>query len=243
MRLTTVLFDLDGTLLPMDNESFTRGYFKLLAAKLISYGYEPKRLVDAVWTGTAAMIKNDGKRSNEEVFWLKFSEIYGEKVLADKPVFDAFYHDEFQNAKALCGYHPKASETVRKMKEMGLRVVLATNPVFPAVATESRIRWAGLEPEDFELYTTYENIGFCKPNPDYYREILKRLGVCAEECLMAGNDVTEDMVAETIGMKTFLLTDCLINKEGKSIAQYPQGSFDQLMDFVTFLLAESKNEH
>ena len=54
MRLTTVLFDLDGTLLPMDNESFTRGYFKLLAAKLISYGYRLDR--------DRAMIKNDGKR-------------------------------------------------------------------------------------------------------------------------------------------------------------------------------------
>ena len=54
MRLTTVLFDLDGTLLPMDNESFTRGYFKLLAAKLISHGYRLDR--------DRAMIKNDGKR-------------------------------------------------------------------------------------------------------------------------------------------------------------------------------------
>ena len=43
------------------------------------------------------------------------------------------------------------------VKELGLRAVLATNPIFPAVATRSRIRWAGLEPEDFELCTTYEN--------------------------------------------------------------------------------------
>ena len=34
MKLTTILFDLDGTLLPMDNDEFTRGYFKLLAAKM-----------------------------------------------------------------------------------------------------------------------------------------------------------------------------------------------------------------
>lgn len=60
MKLTTILFDLDGTLLPMDNDEFTRGYFKLLAAKMAPLGYEPKRLVDAVWTGTAAMVKNDG---------------------------------------------------------------------------------------------------------------------------------------------------------------------------------------
>ena len=59
MKITTVLFDLDGTLLPMDQDLFTKGYFKLLAAKLAPYGYEPKQLIDAVWAGTAAMLKND----------------------------------------------------------------------------------------------------------------------------------------------------------------------------------------
>ena len=232
MKLTTVLFDLDGTLLPMDNDAFTKSYFKLLAAKLAPYGYESKQLVDAVWAGTAAMVKNDGKSSNEEKFWQKFSEIYGEKATTDKPIFDEFYEKEFQKAKSVCGYNPKAAETVRKVKEMGLRTVLATNPIFPHNATESRIHWAGLEPEDFELYTTYENTGFCKPNPDYYKDIIKRIGVNANECLMVGNDVTEDMVAKTIGMKVFLLTDCLINRSGKDISEYPNGDFDRLIDFI-----------
>ena len=68
-KLTTILFDLDGTLLPMDNDAFTKGYFKLLAAKLTPHGYEPKQLVDAIWAGTAAMVKNDGSQSNEDAFW------------------------------------------------------------------------------------------------------------------------------------------------------------------------------
>ena len=219
----------------MDNEAFTMGYFRLLAAKLSPHGYEPKQLVDAIWAGTAAMVKNDGTRSNEDAFWKKFAGVYGEKALADKPLFDEFYENDFQTAKAFCGVNPKAAETVHTLKEMGLRAALATNPIFPAVATESRIRWAGLEPEDFELRTTYENIGYCKPNPDYYREIAARLGVRPEECLMVGNDVTEDMVAESIGMQVFLLTDCLINKERKNIAKYPRGSFNQLMQLIDTL--------
>lgn len=219
----------------MDNEAFTMGYFRLLAAKLSPHGYEPKQLVDAIWAGTAAMVKNDGTRSNEDAFWKKFAGVYGEQALADKPLFDEFYENDFQTAKAFCGVNPKAAETVHTLKEMGLRAALATNPIFPAVATESRIRWAGLEPEDFELRTTYENIGYCKPNPDYYREIAARLGVRPEECLMVGNDVTEDMVAESIGMQVFLLTDCLINKERKNIAKYSRGSFNQLMQFIDTL--------
>lgn len=232
MRITTVLFDLDGTLLPMDNEAFTRGYFKLLAAKAAPHGYEPRQLVDAVWAGTAAMVKNDGSRSNETAFWEKFAEIYGEEALADKALFDEFYEKEFQAARDLCGLNPKAAETVRLVKSMGLRVALATNPIFPATATESRIRWAGLEPSDFELYTTYENTGFCKPNPDYYRDLLRRLDVVPENCLMVGNDAAEDMIAETVGMQVFLLTDCLINKTQRDISAHPSGSFDSLVAHI-----------
>lgn len=232
MKLTTVLFDLDGTLLPMDNDAFTKGYFKLLAAKLTPHGYDARQLVDGIWAGTAAMVANDGSQSNEAAFWKKFAGILGEKALADKPLFDEFYEKEFQTAKGLCGLNPNAAIAVHTVKEMGLRVALATNPIFPAVATQSRIRWAGLEPEDFELYTTYENIGYCKPNPDYYREITTRLGVRPEECLMVGNDVTEDMVASETGMQVFLLTDCLINKERKDISVYLRGSFRQLIDFI-----------
>lgn len=231
MCITTVLFDLDGTLLPMDQNEFTKGYFKLLAAKLAPHGYEPKQLIDAIWAGTAAMVKNDGAQCNEVVFWAKFSQIFGEKVFAEKPLFDAFYAGEFQNAKSCCGFNPEAAEAVARIKEMGYRVALATNPIFPAVATESRIRWAGLSPLDFEWYTTYENSRYCKPNLNYYRDILSTLGCPAQECLMVGNDVAEDMVAEELGMKVFLLTDCLINREGKDLARYPHGGFAELMEF------------
>ena len=161
MKLTTILFDLDGTLLPMDNDAFTRGYFKLLAAKLAPHGYEPKKLVDVIWSGTAAMVRNDGTRSNEDAFWEDFAGTYGDKAAADTPLFNEFYENEFLGARALCGYNPKASESVLRLREEGFRVALATNPIFPSIATESRIRWAGLEPSDFELYTTYENTGFC----------------------------------------------------------------------------------
>ena len=91
MKITTVLFDLDGTLLPMDNDLFTKGYFKLLAEKLAPYGYEPKQLVDAIWAGTACMVKNDGSKTNEAAFWETFGKIYGEKAVSDQPVFQAFY--------------------------------------------------------------------------------------------------------------------------------------------------------
>ena len=118
------------------------------------------------------------------------------------------------------------------MKDRGCRVVLATNPLFPAIATESRARWAGLDPADFERITTYENSRFCKPNPAYYREILESIGEVPENCIMVGNDVGEDMVAQTLGMQVFLLTDCLINKQNADISAYPRGNFADLLEFL-----------
>ena len=228
--LKAVLFDLDGTLLPMDQDAFVEGYFGLLARKMAPYGYEPEKLVKAIWAGTKAMVQNDGSCRNEEAFWRVFLGIYGEGARAHIPLFEEFYAKEFQQGRRFCGFNPRAAETVRLARSLGFRVILATNPLFPAIATESRIRWAGLSPEDFEFYTTYENSTTCKPNPAYYREVLEKAGLDAHDCLMVGNDVDEDMVAETLGLKTFLLTDCLLNRGNKDIDRWAHGGFDALQD-------------
>jgi len=230
--IKVVLFDLDGTLLPMDQEEFMKAYMGTMAKKLAPYGYEPEKLAPAVWSGVKAMVVNDGTRTNEEAFWDTFCEVFGEKAREDAPIFEDYYRNEFQTVKNSCGYDEKAKQIVTKLKEKGYRVVLATNPLFPSIATESRIRWAGLEPVDFELFTTYENYHFCKPNPKYYLEILEKLGVASEECMMVGNDVTEDMMTKEMGMQVFLLTGSLINKENKDISEYPNGDFEDLLAYI-----------
>ncbi|MGN1062689.1 MAG: HAD family hydrolase, partial [Candidatus Scatosoma sp.] len=200
--------------------------------KLAVRGYPAKELISAVLSGTAAMVNNDGTQTNEEVFWDKFTEIFGEQARADEPYFEEFYQRDFDKIQRCCGYNPKAKEVVGRIKSAGLRIALATNPVFPAVATRKRMGWAGFSPDDFELYTTYDNSRYCKPSPGYYKDIADQTGVRAEECLMVGNDVSEDMAAEKTGMKVFLLTDCLINKDNKDISVYPNGDFDDLLRFI-----------
>ena len=117
--------------------------------------------------------------------------------------------------------------------------VLATNPLFPHTATENRMRWAGLKPEDFSFYTTYENSRYCKPNPKYYEEILQKLNLKPEECIMVGNDFGEDIVpTEKLGMQGFLLTDCLIHKGEQDISGYPQGSIAELKAYLADKLVD-----
>ncbi len=230
--IKAIFFDLDGTLLPMDQDVFVRAYLGELCKKLAPMGYDPKKVAVATMTATGAMQTNDGSKTNMEAFWDCFCGILGEELRGQIPMFDDFYRNEFHRVKDVCGFNAKAKETVDRVKMAGYRVGLATNPLFPRLATIGRIGWAGLDPEDFEFITTYENSVHCKPNPDYYKDLLELIDVPAEQILMVGNDVKEDMVAETVGMDVFLLTDCMINSENKDISGYKQGDLDALLAYL-----------
>lgn len=236
--LTTVLFDLDGTLLPMDQEQFVRDYLRRMAQTMAGHGYVPQQLLQAILGAIGVLIQNDGRETNEALFWREFSRLASRDVRQDEGLFQQFYETEFQQVRHACGFDPRAAETVRTLHAMGLETVLATNPLFPAVATHSRLRWAGLEPEQFLRITTYENSRFCKPNPDYYRQLLEELDLQPQHCLMVGNDAREDMAARELGMPVFLLTDCLINTENRDLSSYPQGSFPELMAYIRSLTAQ-----
>lgn len=232
MSLRYILFDLDGSLLPMDQDVFIEAYFGRLTAYVAPHGYDPKKFAKSIWQGTGAMIVNDGSQSNEAVFWNTMKNIYGDAILQSQPILEEFYQKEFPLIQKVCGFDPLAGPAIRKLKEMGYTVVLATNPIFPAVATENRIKWAGLDKQDFALYTTCENSRYCKPNPDYYREVLQKIDADPKECLMVGNDATEDLAATQLGMDVFLLTACLINKQQTDISGYPQGDLNALLQYI-----------
>lgn len=232
MPVTAVFFDLDGTLLPMEQEEFVKAYFGTIGKFMAPHGWEPKKLLDTIWNSTGAMMKNDGSRTNEDVFWDWFCSVYGPDARSAEPLFRQYYATTFDQVRAACGFEPEAAATVRRLKELGFRLVLATNPLFPADCTHRRLAWTGLRVEDFELVTVYENSCFSKPNPMYFREILDKLGEQPENCLMVGNDAQEDTCCEKIGMPVFLLTKHLLNKKNIDISAYPQGGFDDLLRFV-----------
>ena len=227
-----VLFDLDATLLPLDQDKFIRDYLISLTAWMAPHGYEPKAFAKAVWLSCEAVMTNDGSRLNETAFWQVFTGLYGEKAQNDMPLFNEYYENEFQKLKACCGFQPLASELIKRLKQAGIRVAVATNPVFPSAATEERLRWAGLEPSDFELVTTYENCSYCKPNYKYYLEIAEKLKISPEECLMVGNDTDDDASALEAGMDFFLVTDCLINRKNKDISKFNHGTFEELFKYL-----------
>lgn len=229
--MKTVFYDLDGTLLPMDMDEFMRAYFGNLARKLIPYGYTKEQLFTSIMAGTECMVRNDGSMTNEEAFWKYFCKAVN-CTEADKEKFTDFYNNEFDNVKSSCGFNPFVPEMIAEVKKLGIKQVLATNPIFPEIATRKRIQWAGLSPEDFDCFTTYENCHYAKPNLGYYEELLKKTGTDPKECIMVGNDVDEDMVAAKLGMKVFLVTDYMLNKHNKDINEFPHGDFHAALEFI-----------
>ena len=229
--LKTILFDLDGTLLPMVEKEFLEGYFGLLTKTMEPRGLSGKELIAVLWRGVAAMMANDGKRSNEAVFREVFARAYPDRdVDGDLSALETFYRTTFDCARVFCGSNPAAGETVRELKRRGFSLILASNPVFPRFAQETRLTWAGIDPAEFSFFTSYENFAFSKPNPDYYRAILSSNGLAPNECLMVGNDAEEDAwAASQAGIPVFLLTDCLINRKDKDITLFRRGSFPELM--------------
>jgi HAD superfamily hydrolase (TIGR01549 family) len=230
--MNTVLFDLDGTLLPMDQDEFVQAYFKELAGKGGALGYDPQKMVQAVLDGFEAMVRNDGTVTNEKLFWEIFKEAFGADVHSHVSDFERFYANEFRRVKNVVHPTPLAEQYISILRGKGYRIILATNPVFPRVATLERIRWAGMDPHDFDLITTYEDFHFAKPNLAYYQEIVDMIGKEPQDCIMIGNDVQEDMCAARLGMDTFLVTDDLINTTGEDISSYTHGDRQVLLDFI-----------
>lgn len=231
-----ILFDLDGTLLPLDQDAFLNQYFSALAKKVCPYGYDAGTLVKALWKGVAAMTANDGTMTNQARFWNVFSESLDQNIINYMPVFEDFYRTDFHIAKAASGPAPLAKEVITAARATGAKVVLATNPLFPFCAVETRLSWIDLTVDSFDYVTTYETNSYCKPNPDYYRAILSQMDTEPAQTLMIGNDINEDILpTQRLGISSFLLTDCIIWEKGKeSIIPngVPAGNYAALLKYL-----------
>jgi len=236
--IDTILFDLDGTLVRFSQEEFLKTYFSELSKVFINLGLDAEKAVKGVWIGTKAMVLNDGSVLNAQRFWNAFSEfmcIDDEKLKQVEKACDSFYSNEFDMVKSIVDHSDVTKKIAGIMKQRGYTVVLATNPLFPPCAVDTRLGWIGLDRDDFIHITHYENSSFCKPNPEYYREVFEKINKTPEQCLMVGNNPAEDMCVSALGADVFLVTDYMENDTGVDITMFKQGSIDDLEAYLMSL--------
>lgn len=229
--ITTVLFDLDGTLLPIELDDFQNVYFEALTTKLNDI-VGPKQLIKMIMASTKAVVENTDKVKNEVVFMDALKSFVGEdnlKVYQER--FIDFYNNEFSVLKTVINPNQHMIEAVSLLKEKGYDLIVATNPLFPKIAIEKRIRWAGFDVSDFTYITSFEDNHYCKPHPIYYQEILDETNKNPKECMMVGNDRLEDLIAAKLGIKTYLITDHLIERDVDLMPDHT-GRYEDFLHYV-----------
>jgi HAD superfamily hydrolase (TIGR01549 family) len=194
--LKAVLFDLDDTLLVNDIDRFLPAYFKAIS-KFAASLMDPQHFMQILLACTEKMIQStDTAVTNRSVFWQAFHELTGRHGEETEQYFEQFYRTEFPKLAGLTKPQKIARPLIRSAQKAGLKVVVATNPLFPPLAIEHRLKWAGLPSTDmqFDLITTYANMHSTKPQVTYYQEILEKIQVQPDEALMVGDDWENDIV-------------------------------------------------
>ncbi len=231
MTFKAILFDLDGTLLKHDmRNDFIPHYFALLSAHMAEW-IPPAKLAPSIMRGSDAMTANDGSRTNEDAFAEVFYPLVGYPREEMEPRFMDFYARVFPSLRQYTASKPEARLAVQTAFDKGYDVVIATNPHFPALATQHRLAWAGVEDFPYRKVTSYENSHFAKPSLGYYREILDELGCKPEEALVVGDEAM-DMVAARLGCATFLVHSAATKIEEIDPLPTYQGT---LADVITLL--------
>lgn len=202
----TLLFDLDDTLLDTNLEAFIPAYFQALSQHLERYVL-PTVMLRALVKGMSLMNENsDPSRTLQSVFDVDFYEKLGICKQELIEVLDDFYDNIFPQIESKTRRRPDAAPLIEWAFSRGYRVAIATDPFFPRKATYHRLRWAGLDPDQFEIISTFENFHFSKAHTAYYAEMLGQLGWCDGPILMVGNDVERDLIpAYRLGLKTYFI--------------------------------------
>ncbi len=192
--ITTLLFDLDDTLLDNDLSRFLPAYFERLAAHFASHT-APPQLINAVITGTRAMLADpDPANPLLAVFQQHFGPGVGWSPAEIQTRFDDFYRQSYPALQTVTAPRPAARPILEWAIAAGYQIVIATAPIFPLAAIRERLRWAGLDDLPFTLITSVEQFHFAKPHPQYLAEILGYLGRRPDEACLIGNDWADDMV-------------------------------------------------
>jgi len=231
--LKAVLFDLDGTLLDIDLGAFLAEYFAALGPLVADVigDDDPRVGLAAVIAGTEAMSAPHPGATNRDAFNARFRELTRTDLDLEEfsLPFERFYRDVFPGLRRGFGPVAGARRAVETCLGLGLKVAIATNPIFPRSAVDERMRWAGIDDLAVHAVTTYEDMHATKPHAEYFVETAGLLGVSPAECAMVGDDAILDLPAAEVGMLT-----CYVGDDPDARAEW-RGTLEDLIEALPSL--------
>lgn len=206
----TLLIDLDDTLLPHSSERFLPAYISALSNHLSGVA-SPKLVEQYLLSATyKAISSSDPGTTIKQTFDENFYPLLGTTSGKLQDSILNFYNTEYLSLSPISTPDPDVISFIKNCVKKGYQLAIATNPIFPKIATYQRMRWAGLPPEDFpfSIITTYEDFHFTKPHPAYYMEILAQMGWQENQVVVIGNDLAGDILpCKDLGLATYWVTN------------------------------------
>ncbi len=232
--LKVVAFDLDDTLLRLSPD-FIPQYLQRLDDSLQEVFSLSEPLSRHIMTSSARMMqKTRDPERLEDFFYRDFEARTGlsRELLEDR--FNAFYREEFPKLAPLAKPVYGVVGMLASLKARGYRVALLTSALFPRVAIDERLKWAGLEDFPFDWRSALEVVHATKPQPGYYLEAAEQLHIAPEHWLMVGNDLVEDIIpAHQAGMSVFWVHGDVTDEEAQKVPQgTPVGSIDEVLPYI-----------
>lgn len=208
--IKSVFLDLDNTLLHNPDRAFTIEYLRR-----IDYYFQEKLDAFQISKSVRASIPQiqtslDFHKSNHSILLDICTEQLN--IAPDKinNTLNDFYLTDYTQLKPCTQAVSGAMDLIQDLLARDYSIIIATNPIYPKIAVETRLKWAGLADilDVCEFITHSENMHFAKPNTAYYGELLARVGVEPDEVLMVGDSLKNDILpAQTLGIHTYHVTE------------------------------------
>lgn len=196
--------DLDGTLLRLSDQfipQYLEDVDRWVAPRLGVSG----QLSQAVMATTLWVVSQNHENTLlADAFYTQFTVRTGLDRVAVQAVFEQYYSEQFPKLQHLGRPMPGMMGFLAQLRRLDLKIALLTSPLFPRVAIEERLRWAGIEGFPFDWISCFEIVHASKPHPAYYEEAARQFDISPQYWLMVGNDLVEDIrPAHAAGMQTW----------------------------------------
>lgn len=190
MAYSTLIFDLDGTLIdsvPDLCRLVNRQLRKIGAARVAE-----EDVIRMVGEGAEMLLKRAFEKVGKHFPEREMTPFY-EEFLAEYAVMDPVY----------TRLYPGVTETLSALKEEGYKIGLCTNK--PVAPTHIVLDKLGIE-DFFEIIIGFDSTGKRKPDPTPLLEAITRLGSTPEESLMIGDSPADAKTAENAQVDMLIVT-------------------------------------